>query len=170
MRFRVLILTVLVLSCVVQLQASPQFGDPRIIVNNNHDPLGLCTPMPVGNDFSFNANGSGGGQFCFTNDSGDNWTSLEIETRGIPPENTILCGGSAFATCMVQPHEENGFTIIDFSGGGGIANGDDFTIDLGTSGWRPNETFLAFANPEPSTLSLFVIGLAPLLVRRVRNR
>ncbi|MGB7555381.1 MAG: PEP-CTERM sorting domain-containing protein [Candidatus Korobacteraceae bacterium] len=175
MRFRVLILTVLVMSCVLQVHATPQSGDPqsgdpRIIVNNTHDPLGVCAPMPVGNDFSFSANVSGGGKFCFMNDSGDNWHFLEIETRGTPPENTILCGGGTFfSTCLVQPQPVDGFTIIDFFGGAGLPNGQEFSIDLGLAGWQPNEQFLAFANPvpEPGSLALFLTGLTPLLARRI---
>ncbi len=167
MGFRVLILTVLFMSCVLRMHASPQPNDPRVIINNGHVPLDSCIPVAVGNDFSFNADDSGGGQLCFLNNSGEDWHFLEIKTRETPPENTILCGGTAFASCLVQPHQEGGFTVIDFSGGPGISSGQDFTIDLGPSGWRRDEQFLAFANPEPGTLSLFAIGLAPLL-RRMR--
>ncbi len=174
MRFRVLVLTALVMSCALRLQATPQSGDPRLIINNGHD---LADPLTVimGLEFTFMADASGGGVLDFTNGSGEKWTSLKIETRGTPPENTIICGGTAFATCSVQPQPEDGFTVIDFSGGAGIPNGGDFTIDLGTSGWRPDEQFRAFANPEPGTLTLFMIGLTPLLARRigrlgVRNR
>ena len=88
---------------------------------------------------------------------------------GFPQRIRSYAAVISFATCMVQPHQEDGFTVIDFSGGPGILNGQDFVIDLGTSGWQPNEEFFAFANPEPGTLSLFVIGLAPLLVRKIRQ-
>jgi hypothetical protein len=123
----------------------------------------------VGLDFTFMADGSGGGMFSFTNDSDQNWTSLEIEAP-FPPGNIITCGGSSFAVCVILPHPEANFVIIDFSGGGGILNGQNFTIDLGNAGWPANGEFRAFANiPEPSTLVLSLVGLAPLLRRRLHR-
>jgi hypothetical protein len=161
MRFRVLILTVLVMACVLRLQASPQPNDPRIILNGTHDPLGPFT-LIMGLDFTFMADASGGGMLSFTNDSGEDWTSLEIEAPAPLPTDVITCGGTSFATCTVL-FESSGFAIIDFSGGPGILNGENFTIDLGPSGWPPNGQFRAFANvPEPGTLALFIIGLGPL--------
>jgi hypothetical protein len=170
-RFRVLMLTVLVMTCAHWLQASPQSTDPRLIINNGHDSLAPSTcvdPLTcVGLDFSFMANGSGGGVFHFTNDSGQDWTFLEIEAPSPNPSYVITCGGTAFANCVILP-QPGDFTIIDFSGGGGIHNGDSFTIDLGSSGWPVHGQFRAIANPvpEPGTLALSVVSLAPLLVRR----
>jgi hypothetical protein len=165
MRFRVLTLTVLVLCCVLRLHATPQSDDPRIIINNGHD---FSTPLTF--DFTFIANGSGGGVFDFTNASGFDWTHVEIIAPVAPPP--IICGGTAFTTCLVQLESDS--TIIQFFGGPGIMNGQDFMIDLGSSGWPPFGAFefRAFSTPvpEPSTLSFFAIGLAPLLVRRIRNR
>ena len=168
MRFRVLILTVLVMTCVVRLHASPQpsDNDPRLIINGGHEPIG--SSAPVGLDFSFMADASGGGLFSFMNTSGQNWTFLEIEAPSPNPSYVITCGGTSFATCVVLP-QPGDFTIIDFSGGGGILNGQGFTIDLGSSGWPPNGVFHAFANPEPGTLGLCLIGLAPLLARRLNQ-
>jgi hypothetical protein len=171
MRFRVLILTVFVVTCVVQLQASSEPIDPRLIINGGHflGPSACANPfICVGLDFSFMANSSGGGMFTFTNDSGQNWTSLEIETPAPPPSYVITCGGTSFAHCEVLFQPESDFAIVDFFGGGGILNGDMFTIDLGNSGWTPNGEFHGFANvPEPGTLALSLIGLAPLLARRL---
>ncbi|MGB8771173.1 MAG: hypothetical protein WCC92_16255 [Candidatus Korobacteraceae bacterium] len=162
-RFRVVILTVLVMTCALRLHAGPQPSDPRMIVNGGHlTPVGSDTP--VGLDFSFMANSSGGGIFKFTNDSGVDWTSLGIFVS-TPPTDMITCGGSSFATCVVLPKPLGDFAFIEFSGGGGILDGQTFTIDL--EGWAPNEQFRAFANvPEPSTLALSLICLTPLLVRR----
>ena len=171
MRFRVLTLTVLVMTCVLRLQADPQPNDPRIIISGGHDSAGEpgCMFTCVGLDFTFMADGSGGGMFSFTNDSDQNWTSLEIEAP-FPPGNIITCGGSSFAVCVILPHPEANFVIIDFSGGGGILNGQNFTIDLGNAGWPANGEFRAFANiPEPSTLVLSLVGLAPLLRRRLHR-
>lgn len=167
MRIRLLILSVLIFTCVVRLSASPQptDTDPRVIINGGHDSLGLSTP--VGLDFSFMADDSGGGFFSFMNTSGHNWTSLEIEAPSPNPTYVITCGGTSFADCVILP-QPGDFTIIDFSGGGGILNGQTFTIDLGSSGWPPDGVFHAFANPEPGTLGLCLIGLAPL-VRRFRQ-
>jgi hypothetical protein len=173
MRFRVLILTVLIMTCVVHLQATSQPIDPRLIINGGHF---LGPSEPVGLDFTFMANSSGGGMFTFTNDSGQNWTSLEIETPPPTPSYAITCGGTSFAHCEVLFQPESDSAIVDFFGGGGILSGDMFRIDLGNSGWPPNGEFHAFANiPEPGTLALSLIGLAPLLARRfnhfgMRNR
>ena len=104
---------------------------------------------------------------CFTNDSGVNWTSMEVKAPSPDPSYVITCGGTSFATCTILP-QSGDFTIIDFSGGGGILNGFTFMIDLGTTGWPADGKFQAFANPEPGTLSLSLIGLAPLLSRRLR--
>ena len=167
MRFRVLILMVLVMVCAARLHASPQPNDPRIIISGGHDGLGPCTSI-TDLDFTFMANSSGGGAFCFTNNSSEDWTSLEIEAPS-PTGDIITCGGSSFSHCVVMPPSGD-FTIIDFSGGSGILISESFTVDLGTSGWTPDGEFGAFANvPEPSTLAFCLVGLAPLL-RRQRHR
>lgn len=166
MRFRVLTLTVLVMACAAQLQAGPQPADPRLIMNGGHDLTG-CTPTLVGDDFSFMADGAGGGQLCFTNNSGQDWTFLQVEAPSPNPSDVITCGGTSFEHCVVLP-QPGDFTIIDFFGGVGILPNFSFTIDLGTSGWPPDGVFHASANPEPSTLALYLVGLAPLLVRRLR--
>jgi hypothetical protein len=167
-RFRGLLLTAMVLACVAQVQAGPQPAvDPRLIVNNTHVPVSSCTTLTT-LSFDFMANPSGGGMFCFTNDSTEAWTFLEFDTPVFDPTDVITCGGTSFATCAVlrQPGD---FAIIDFSGGAGIGIGDSFTIDLGASGWPPNGEFHGVANPEPSSLALCCAGLVPLLGRRIRN-
>jgi hypothetical protein len=168
MRFRVLLLTAIALACVAQLQAGPLPAvDPRLIINNTHVPVSSCTTLTT-LTFSFMANPSGGGLFCFTNDSTETWTSLAIDTPSFNPTDVITCGGDTFETCMVLLQPGN-FAIIDFSGGSGIGIGDSFTIDLGHSGWPPMGEFDATANPEPSTLALACAGLVPLLWRRIRT-
>jgi hypothetical protein len=168
MRFRALLLASLVLACVAQLQAGPQpAADPRLIVNNTHVPVSSCTTLTT-LTFDFMANPSGGGLFCFTNDSPEAWTSLGIDTPSFDPLDVITCGGTTFETCVIL-RQPGGFAVIDFSGGPGIGIGDSFTIDLGASGWPPNGEFHAVANPEPSSLALSLAGLVPLLGRRIRN-
>jgi hypothetical protein len=167
-RLRVLLLTAIVLAFVAQLQAGPQPAvDPRLIVNNTHVPVSSCTSLTM-LSFDFMANPSGGGMFCFTNDSTEAWTFFEIDTPAFDPTDVITCGGTSFETCVVlrQPGD---FAVIDFSGGPGIGIGDSFTIDLGASGWPPNGEFHAVANPEPSSLALSFAGLVPLLGRRIRH-
>jgi hypothetical protein len=167
MRFRVLLLTALVLACVAQMQAGPAV-DPRFIVNNTHSlaPVSSCTSLTT-LTFDFMANPSGGGMFCFTNDSTEAWTFLEVDTPSFNPTDVITCGGTTFETCVILRQPGN-FAIIDFSGGPGIGIGDSFTIDLGASGWPPNGEFQAVANPEPSSLALSFAGLVPILGRRIR--
>jgi hypothetical protein len=165
-RFRVLLLTVLVLACVGRMHATAEPIDPRLIMNGGHQ--SPCTPTLVGNDFDFSADGMGGGSLCFINDTTQNWTFLEIKTPTPEPTYVITCGGTSFTNCVILP-QSGDFTIVDFSGGPGILAGNEFFVDLGTSGWPPNGVFQAFANPvpEPSTLALSLISLAPLLVRRL---
>jgi hypothetical protein len=167
MRFRVLTLAVLVMACAVCLHADSQPSDPRIVISGGHDSADslACMFTCVGSDFTFMADGSGGGMFSFTNNSGHDWTSLAIEAP-FPTGDIVTCGGSSFAHCVVMP-QSGDFIIIDFYGGGGIMANESFTIDLGNSGWQPNGEFQAFANvPEPSTLALSLVGLTPLLRRR----
>jgi hypothetical protein len=141
--------------------------DPRVHVD---DPMGSFTP--VGLSFSFTSNGTGGGDFSFTNTSGVAFTSLEINAAAPMPPAPITCGGNAFAVCFQQESlTEGGFATIDFFGGPGIANGHAFSIDLGASGWTPNATFTAFANgthgttPEPGMLALVATGIGALWLR-----
>jgi hypothetical protein len=165
MRFRVLMLTVLIMACVIRMHATAEPIDPRLIMNGGHQ--SPCTPTPVGDDFSFMADSMGGGSLCFINDTTQNWTFLEIITPTPEPTYVITCGGTSFTNCVILP-QSGDFTIVDFYGGPGILAGNEFFIDLGTSGWPPDGVFQALANPEPSTLALSLVGLAPLLVRRLR--
>jgi hypothetical protein len=174
-RLRILFLLVLTMMSANRLQASSQPNDPRIIISGGHDSLAPFTSI-FGLTFTFFANGSGGGFLTFTNMSGVDWTYLEVNVPAPMPAGTIMCGGTAFTTCFVQPQTEGQFATVDFFGGLGILNGHTFTIDLGSSGWTPGFTpmgeFQAQANPvgepepEPATLVLFLTGFAPVLVRR----
>lgn len=144
--------------------SSPQLGDPHVII---HDPPGVYTD--VGSSFSFMSDEFGGGAFLFTNDSGITWSTLSIFVPPPSGDGEISCASSQFTNCTVEPGQGGFFATLFFSGGPGIPNGESFSIDLGPSGWTPDATFQAYANPEPGTLWLFLIGLGPLLARRRRH-
>ena len=152
------------------LPAAPAFGtaaapnDPRVIIT---DPPGPCTP--VGLHFNFNADGSGEGTQCFTNNSGANWFNLDILV-----ENTfsgiLSCGGDAFLQCTVGTH--GGVPDILFSGGT-LANGTTFQIELvcDPNCFSRNGLFHADANvPEPAALLLLSSGLLASVLRQIRQR
>ena len=85
MRFRVLLLMILVMACVVRVQAGPTPPDPRLIINNTHyAPDGACTSI-TSLSFNFSANDSGGGSFCFINNTTEDWSFLEFATPSPDP-------------------------------------------------------------------------------------
>jgi hypothetical protein len=144
-------------------------ADPGVHVD---DPKGSFTP--VGLNFTFMSDASGGGVSSFSNTSGVTFTFLEIDVAAPMPPGPITCGGNAFTTCFRQWFTEGEFATIDFFGGPGIANGMAFTIDLGTTGWTPNAIFTASANetdepeptPEPGMLTLVASGVGALWLRK----
>lgn len=162
---------------------------PSIIVNG--DP-----PIPftvITNDtFTFGSDASGGGDFGFTNDTGQTWTQLNILVT-LPTFDTITCGSTAFVTCTVTTTTPPGAApamydlIFGPDANGGVANGQNFTINLNDSGntvtdpagsgsWGPDTDFTAVANvPEPAPVALAGLGLLLLgsgrfLVRRFRGK
>jgi hypothetical protein len=137
--------------------------DPHVIIT---DPPGTCTS--VGLHFDFNADGMGGGVFCFTNNSGIDWFDLDVVVQNPFDLNQLTCGGNAFLFCAIEM--ENGFTTVDFFGGS-LPNGMSFQVDL--LGFTPNGAFHADANqpmPEPTTLLLLASGLGPFVVQARRKR
>ena len=157
--WRACLLTLLVAFCAARVQAKA-----HVII---HDPDAPATA--VGLSFPFQANSSGGGELTFTNASGRNWFDLEVFTPPPQPMGAITCGGDSFEFCQVFPGEFGQFATI-FKGPPGIANGEVFSVDLGSSGWTPNGEFRARANftatPEPATLLLLVAGIIPVLARK----
>ena len=159
--WRALLLTLMVAFCAAQLQAGP-----HIII---HDPP-ASSVTPVGLSFTFNSDSSGGGVLAFTNTSGVNWFDLYVFVPSPQPVTTFTCGTDnlTFSTCNIFGGQFGFFATVVFTGGPGIANGDMFFVDLGSSGWTPNAQFLAEANqvPEPGTWLLLSGGILSVLARR----
>jgi len=120
------------------------------------DPTGSFALVAL--SFNFTSDGSGGGVSSLTSASGVAFTFLEIDVAAPMPPGPIMCGGNAFTNCFQQWFTEGGFATIDFSGGPGIANGMAFTIDLGATGWTPNDTFTASANETDDYLDGTTVG------------
>src|ERR1700757_3811638 len=83
---------------------------PSIIVNGD-PPLDFT--IVTSTSFGFTSNSSGGGDFGFTNDTGEVWQRLDIFVT-LPTFETITCGSVAFITCTVMPTTPVGQSPITF--------------------------------------------------------
>ena len=158
---RVLLLTLTVAFSAAQLQAGP-----HIII---HDPPPAFV-NPVGQNFTFTSDSSGGGLLLFTNTSGVNWFDLYVFVPAPSPIASITCGtfdNTSFSACLILPGQMGYYRTVAFFGPPGITNGTPFVVDLGTGGWTPNATFQAEANiPEPGSLLLLAGGIVSVTTRR----
>ena len=154
--------------------------DPKVIIQNG----GGSVPI-VGNSFSFNVDSSGGGLFDFiAPTTGEDIFSLALIFSETPTTGPFNCDtGGFFATCGFTFNSDGSVTAL-FSGAsedepelvddiceksglcdtndinGGIEEGQDLGINLGTSGWVPGEKVTGLINvPEPSTLAFLLAGL-----------
>ena len=157
---------------------------PSIIVNGD-PPLDFT--IVTSTSFGFGADPSGGGDFGFTNDSGEVWTKLDILVT-LPTLQFITCGSVAFVTCTVAITSPIGQTPVsyDITYGpnplAGINNKENFTINLNDNGivnedpngpgsWGATTHFDAVANaPEPSAIALGTLGLAAVGLLLTRRR
>lgn len=157
-------------------------NDPKIIihgVNGGNDPQAMCPPSgctDVGTNFNFTIPKSGSGRLFFTNDSGKNWTSLELVETGEPAAD-ISCAQTVFLSCTTKTLK-NGSVEILLSGvkqglnpRNGIPNGSSFSITFNcVSGcWINGGTTMmghAGTAPEPETVALMVTGLGAIFSRR----
>lgn len=159
---------------------------PSIIVNGDGpDPTSVTT-----NTFGFGADAMGGGDFVFTNDSGNDWTRLDI-TFTLPVLEAIFCSTNVYATCTQTTQSTPNGVLYDLILSGqiistdAITNGESFTINLNNNGstapdgagnWPPGADFTAVANvPEPSPallagLGLLLFGAGRFLIRRFRAK
>jgi len=156
--------------------------DPKVIIRGVSGNI-TCPPdgcQAVGLNFSFSTPASGKGTLFFTNESGQNWTSLTLIEQGhVVPAEAISCHSQLFANCTAVTLR-NGNVAIELSGvkGGnnpdrGIQNGQSFAISfscVGKSCWPGGLQFGGHANassvPEPGTIALMVTGLGALVSRR----
>ena len=161
--------------------------DPKIIIRGvsgsgpislTHCPEQGCTK--VGMNFTFSSPQGGKGTLFFTNNSGQNWTSLTLIEHGHQVLATdISCQTSLFLSCTTKALKNGDVAIVlsgvkgEFNPHKGIASGQSFSIAFGCVGnscW-PNTPvdFSAHANavvPEPGTIALMVTGLGALVSRR----
>ncbi|MBV8811778.1 MAG: PEP-CTERM sorting domain-containing protein [Acidobacteriaceae bacterium] len=154
-----------------------QASHPTIIVNGDPPNITVITNT----SFTFGANSSGGGDFSFQNETGQNWTKLDIFVT-LPTFQSITCGSVAFVTCTVTTTTPAGASPASYDlvfgpdPNGGILNGELFSINLnnnavinldpnGVGDWGPGRDFDAKANfftPEPGSWMLIALGLTAL--------
>ncbi|HKM86093.1 MAG TPA: PEP-CTERM sorting domain-containing protein [Terriglobales bacterium] len=161
-------------------------NDPQIIIHGvgsgGAGPL-ACPPsgcVQVGLNFSFKVPPSGSGTLFFTNESGQNWTSLALIEKGnVVPAADIKCHSYLFQSCTATTLK-NGNVEILLSGvkgatnpDKGILNGQSFSINfscVNKSCWPGGLSFSGHANmstvPEPGTIALMITGLGALVSRR----
>ena len=180
---RILCLAIFVGLCSAMAMANG-INDPKVIIHGVNSANGVqpncpqqgCTP--VGLNFSFSAPKSGSGVLFFTNNSGQNWTSLALIEKGVPA-SAVSCVQNVFMSCSVTTLK-NGATEILLSGvrGGnnphnGIPNGGSFSLQFRCvegGCWPGGLSFHGHANmgttPEPGTVALVVTGLGAMFSRR----
>ena len=182
---------VCLLVLLVVVGAAVAFGtsvnDPKIIIRGvsgaspisfTHCPEQGCTK--VGMNFNFSSPQGGTGTLFFTNNSGQNWTSLTlIEHGNAVLAGDISCQSSLFLSCTTKDLKNGNVAIVlsgvkgEFNPHKGIAVGQSFSISFGCVGkscWPQTPVdFSAHANmtiPEPGTVALMVTGLGALVSRR----
>jgi hypothetical protein len=158
-------------------------NDPKIIIHGVSGdvacPEGGCTG--VGSNFTFSVPPSGSGTLFFTNESGQNWSSLELIEKGEPAAD-IQCSSWLFSSCTVTTLKDGSVEILLSNPEGGpkwkdrgIQNGQSFAITfscVNKSCWPGGLTFGGHgranvaAVPEPGTIALMVTGLGAMVSRR----
>jgi hypothetical protein len=159
-------------------------NDPRIVIHGvaGGNVLVNCPNcVGVGMNFSFGVPKGGSGTLFFTNESGENWTSLALIEKGEPAAD-ISCQSFLFKSCTATTLK-NGAVEILLSGvksgalnaDRGILNGQNFAVTfscINKNCWPGGLTFTAHANPsagtvpEPGTIALMVTGLGAMFSRR----
>jgi len=156
-------------------------GDPQIIIhgaggNSAVCPVGGCTSIN-GLTFNLKVPSGGSGTLFFTNNSGQNWTSLALIETGVPAAD-IKCHSSLFGSCAIETLKSGKVEILlqisDANNPNtGIKNGQNFAITFAcvkTSCWPGGLGVSGYANgasvPEPGTIALMMTGLGAMISRR----
>ncbi len=142
-------------------------GNPHILIK---DPSG--TPIILTSDsFTFGADALGGGVLLFQNESGKNWREMDVIAT-LPDSVPITCTPGPFVTCtFAETPVTNGFLyniLFGPAAGGGITQGQIFSVNLNDTGDNPNGAgswgagtdFAATASavPEPAAVTLIILG------------
>lgn len=157
-----------------------QAAKPTIIVNGDPPDITIITNTR----FTFGANASGGGDFSFQNETGQDWLQLDVFVTLPDTITQINCGTAltTFGTCTFTSKPVPGTSNLAYditfgpTSRGGIANGELFSINLnddaannpdpnGAGQWGAGRDFDATANdfaPEPASWILLAFGLLGL--------
>jgi hypothetical protein len=161
---RVLPLCALLIFAFAGMAQANSVADPSIIVTSGGGSTSIFSTT-----FSFiSATGSTStdvpGANVFLNLSGVNFFTLII-TIAPPTVGPFSCGvgiGAIFASCNVTGGGSSP-VVFTFTGGPGAAGDFDITV----AGWASGTTFNAQANvPEPATMTMLLLGLGGMAVRR----
>ena len=156
--WRALLLTLMV-ACAARLQAGP-----HIII---HDPP-ASSIAPVGLNFTFTSDSSGGGVLGFTNTSGVDWFNLYVFVPPPQPLTSFTCGTDnlTFSTCTILAGQFGYFATVAFTGGPGIANGDTLSISEAAGGLPTLRSRRMPTTPRGRNMALVERGNASVLARR----
>lgn len=144
---------------------------PVIIINGDPpDPVSITGPT-----FSFVADGGGGGDLSYINDTDQTWFSLNVFFN-LPDLETITYVPGPFLSDTPSitnaPNGSFDYNVLFGPAPGAIAPGENFSIDL--SGWPANLQFNAAVNgydaPEPATWGLCGLAFAGALLWGWRRR
>ena len=158
-------------------------NDPKIIVHGANGDVSCSsrTCDGVGLNFNFTVPASGSGTLFFTNNSGQNWSSLELIENGHKvPAADIKCSSWLFSSCTVTTLKNGSVEILLTNANAGsqwkdrgILNGQSFAITFAcvkNDCWPGGLSFGGHANgstvPEPGTIALMVTGLGAMVSRR----